>query len=63
MYLHQSKIIPFIVIKMKSKVKGKRKQPRITMHSNQRNPILAANVIPCKIDFKSWLREICWNFL
>jgi len=33
------------------------------MHSNQRKPVLAAKVVPGKIDSKSWLRELRWNFL
>jgi len=33
------------------------------MHSNQRKPVLAAQVVPGKVDSKSWLRELWWNFL
>ena len=56
-------ILPLIAIKTSPKVEGHRNQPRVTVHSNQRKPVPTVHAIPSKIDSKSRLRELWWNFL
>lgn len=55
--------VPFIFVKTSSKKVSHRKQPTITMHSNQWKPIYTIHPIPCKIYPKSWLWEFRWNFV
>lgn len=56
-------IIPLIAIKASPEIESNREQPRVSVHSHQRQPVPPLHPIPCKIDPQRRLGKLWRNFL